>query len=77
MARVETSTASPAGVATARVMDAEIDRVIAGSKSCFPNFAKFVASDVVTDDIIRASHANGQTVVIVDEHEHVRVLPAP
>jgi len=31
----------------------------------------------VTDEEIRESHEHGKTVVIVDEHEHVTVLPAP
>jgi hypothetical protein len=31
----------------------------------------------VTDEGIREAHAHGRSVVIVDEHENVTVLPAP
>lgn len=34
-------------------------------------------ADLVTDEMIRESHDEGQTVVVVDEHERVTILPAP
>jgi hypothetical protein len=54
-----------------------IDKVVAGDESHFPDYSCFVGSDPVTDEMIRDAHARGKTVVIVDEHEHVTVLPAP
>ena len=77
MASVEASPYSPSGLAKHRVLMADIDRVVAGGESRFPNGSLFVASDLVTDKKIREAHAVGQAVVIVDEHEHVTVLPAP
>lgn len=77
MASVGASPHSPSGLAKHRVLMADIDRVVAGGESRFPNGSLFVASDLVTDKKIREAHAVGQTVVVVDEHEHVTVLPAP
>ncbi|HMJ02316.1 MAG TPA: hypothetical protein VK506_05205 [Conexibacter sp.] len=56
---------------------ADIDRINAGEESRYGPKASFVGSDLVTDEMIRESHDKGLTVVIVDEHENVRVLPAP
>jgi hypothetical protein len=58
-------------------MREDIDRVVDGGESRFPNFFSFIASDLVTDEKIRDAHAHGNAAVIVDEHEHVTVLPAP
>ena len=76
MASVD-ATETAAGRAAHRVMMADIDRVVAGGESSFPDFSCFVSSNLATDELIRESHERGQAVVIVDEHEHVRVLPAP
>ncbi len=77
MASVGASPSSPSGLAKHRVLMADIDRVVDGGESRFPNGSLFVASDRVTDEKVCEAHAVGQTVVIVDEHEHVTVLPAP
>ena len=77
MAAVRPTTHSAAWHARSRVCDAEIDRIIAGREPHFPNYSCFVASDLVTDEMIRESHDHGQAVIIVDEHENVTVLPAP
>ena len=77
MATVRASRRSLAQMAASRVMDADIDRILAGDKGRFPSFSVFVGSDLVTDKLIREGHAEGKAVVIVDEHENVRVLPAP
>jgi hypothetical protein len=74
MASVDTIE-SAAGEATHRVMMADIDRVVAGGESRFPNWSMFIASDLATDEAIREAHERGQAVVIVDER--VRVLPPP
>jgi hypothetical protein len=77
MATARASRMTPAREAAFRVMKADIDRVTAGGESRFPNYSSFIASDLVTDEKIREAHARGGAVVIVDEHEHVTVLPAP
>ena len=48
-----------------------------GEELPYPDGSRFVPSDLVTDEMIRESHEQGEGVVIVDEHEHVTVLPAP
>jgi hypothetical protein len=77
MATVRSTNSTPAREATHRVMVEDIDRINAGSKSSFPDYASFVASDLVTEAMIEEAHACGHAVVIVDEHERVTVLPAP
>lgn len=77
MATVRASSMTPACEAAFRVMQNELDKVVAGGESRFPDFCSFVASDRVTDERIRDAHAHGKAVVIVDEHENVTVLPAP
>jgi hypothetical protein len=77
MATVRTSSMTAAREAAFRVMKAEIDKVVAGGESRFPDFCSFIATDLVTDEKIRDAHAYGNAVVIVDEHENVTVLPAP
>jgi hypothetical protein len=77
MAPVRTSRRTPAREAASRVMMEDIDRVIAGGESRFPYDSCFIGSDLVTDEMVRERHEVGKTVVIVDEHEHVTVLPAP
>lgn len=77
MATMRTPERSAAQLAASRVMLEEIDRIVAGGESRFPNSSVFVAADLATDKVIGESHENGQTVVIVDEGENVRVLPAP
>lgn len=72
-----TSRPSAAQLATNRVTDAFIDAANAGEPLPFPNGARVIPSDLVTDEKIREAHATGFTVAIVDEHEHVTVLPAP
>ncbi|HKG02686.1 MAG TPA: hypothetical protein VKB03_05860 [Conexibacter sp.] len=70
-------TASAAQLAANRICDAFVKAANADEKLPFPNGSCVIPSDVVTDDEIRESHERGKTVVIVDEHEHVTVLPAP
>lgn len=77
MATVRSTVSTPAREATHRVMVDDIDRINTGREPHFPNYSCFVASDLVTDEMIRESHDHGQAVVIVDEHENVTVLPAP
>lgn len=77
MAAVGSTTRSPAALAASRVMDTEIDVVIAGGESRFPDGTAFVASDLVTDEMIGRHHAEGSAVVIVDEHGNERFLPVP
>ncbi len=77
MASVGTSKRSAAMLATSRVIDAEVDRMIANGEGRYPNFSTFVPSDLVTDKMISDAHGDGRAVVIVDEHENVRVVPAP
>lgn len=77
MATVGTSTRSAAALAASRVMDAEIEAVIAGGESRFPDRTTFIGSDLVTDHRIRECHAEGSAVVIVDEHGNERFVPVP
>ncbi|HEX7290281.1 MAG TPA: hypothetical protein VF250_04050 [Conexibacter sp.] len=77
MVSLRTTRRSAAWRARSRVFDAEIRRAAAGHEPRFPAYSHFFPSDLVTDEDIRACHEQGQAVVIVDEHEHVTVLPAP
>lgn len=77
MATVRAQRRSAAWLATSRVTDAFLEASLAGEELPFPNFSSVIASDLVTEDAIRERHAVGRTVVIVDEHEHVTVLPPP
>lgn len=77
MAPMRAPKRSAAYLATDRVTDAFLKASLAGEELPFPDGSSVFASDVVTDERIRESHAHGRTVVIVDEHENVTVLPAP
>ncbi|WP_041730892.1 hypothetical protein [Conexibacter woesei] len=68
---------SAAQLATSRVVDAEVDRVIEGDEPRFGNPASFIPSDLLTSEGIAEAHGRGCTVVIVDADENVRVLPVP
>ncbi len=77
MASMTRTIRTPARRATSRVMDAEIARVLTGEEGRFPDFTSFIPADLATAQEIRLSHDTGYAVAIVDEHENVRVLPAP
>ncbi len=77
MAATGTSKRSAAAIAASRVMDREIDVIIAGGESRYPDFTTFVGADLATDELIRERHAEGRAVVIVDEHGNERFLPVP
>lgn len=77
MAMVRPTQRSAAQLATSRVIDADMERIIAGAEPRFPSPTAFVPSDLVTSEGIREDHAHGYTVVIVDADENVRVLPVP
>lgn len=77
MATTSTSKRSAAGIAASRVMDAEIDVILAGGESRFPDKMAFIGADIVTDERIREHHAEGAAVLIVDEHGDERFLPVP
>jgi hypothetical protein len=77
MATTGTSKRSAAGLAASHVMDREIDAIVAGGESRFPDETTFVGADIVTDEMIRECHAEGSAVVVVDEHGNERFLPVP
>ncbi|MFL5817429.1 MAG: hypothetical protein ACJ76L_07495 [Conexibacter sp.] len=77
MAKVSDRKPSAAQLAANRVCDAFVKAANADEELPFPNGSHVIPSDVVTDEEIRESHERGKTVVIVDEHENVTVLPAP
>lgn len=77
MATTSASKRSAAGIAASRVMDAEIDVILAGGESRFPDKMAFVGADIVTDAMIQEHHAEGAAVLIVDEHGNERFLPVP
>jgi hypothetical protein len=77
MAAVSRYERTPADLAASRVMDAELDRVIAGEDSRFGTRVAYMSTDLATAARIRERHDEGYTVVVVDEHENVRVLPVP
>jgi hypothetical protein len=77
MATMSNGRRSAAQLAANRVCDAFVKAANADEELPFPNGAYVIPADVVTDEEIRESHEHGKTVVIVDEHEHVTVLPAP
>ncbi len=77
MATMRAPRRSSARLATDRVTRAFVEAANAGRELPFPNGAHVIPSDLVTDERIRESHARGDTVAIVDEHENVTVLPAP
>jgi hypothetical protein len=68
---------SAAALATSRALDAEFEATRAGREPRYPNRTAFVASDLVTDAMIRDMHADGRPVVVVDEHGNERFLPLP
>jgi hypothetical protein len=68
---------SAARLATDRVIDAFVAAANAATELPFPNGSCFIPSDLVTEQDVRDAHARGVAAVIVDEHEHVTVLPAP
>ena len=77
MAATDELKASPARLATWRVIDAAMEAHIAGGEFGFPDGSAFIPADRATDKAIRRYHDEGRTVVVVDEHERVRVLPPP
>ena len=77
MAKVSNGRPSAAQLAANRLCDAFVKAANADEELPFPNGSCVIPSDVVTDEEIRESHERGKTVVIVDEHEQVTVLPAP
>jgi hypothetical protein len=77
MATMRASRRSAASLAASRVCKAFIDADLAGEELPFPNGSSVFSSDLVTDEKIREAHAHGRSVVIVDEHENVTVLPSP
>ncbi len=77
MAKLRAPERSAARLATDRVTKAFVDASLAGDELPFPNGSYVIPADLVTDEEIRESHEHGKTVVIVDEHEQVTVLPAP
>jgi len=77
MAKVKAPRRSPASLATDRVCDAFLKASLADEELPFPNGSSVIPSDLVTDEKIVDAHAHGRTVVIVDEHENVTVLPSP
>lgn len=77
MAKVSNGRGSAAQLAANRVCDAFVKAANADEELPFPNGSCVIPSDLVTDEEIHESHGRGKTVVIVDEHENVTVLPAP
>jgi hypothetical protein len=59
------------------VCKAYIEASITGGELPFPNGSSVIPSDLATDEKIRAAHAQGRSVAIVDEHENVTILPSP
>lgn len=77
MADVRAPRRSPARIATDRVIDRFIDASLTDEDLPFPDGSCVIPSDLVTDEKIADAHAHGRSVVIVDEHENVTVLPSP
>jgi len=77
MANVRSPRRSAAQLAADRVCGAFIKAANTDQELPFPDGSYVIPSDLVTDEEIRESHQRGKTVVVVDEHEHVTVLPAP
>lgn len=77
MATVRPARRSAASLAADRVCDAFFKASLADEELPFPNGSRVIPSDLVTDEKIAEAHAYGRSVVIVDEHENVTVLPAP
>lgn len=78
MATMRASRRSAAQLATDRVINAFIDASLAEEDDLpFPDGSCVIPSDLVTEEDIREAHAHGRSVVIVDEHENVTVLPSP
>ena len=58
-------------------MDAEIDKILAGGESRFPDFTAFVPADLATAERIAEHHADGKAVVIVAADGSETFLPVP
>ena len=78
MATMRAPRRSAAQLATDRVINAFIEATLAEVEELpFPDGSCVIPSDLVTEKDIREAHAHGRSVVIVDEHENVTVLPSP
>lgn len=77
MATMRTAKRSPASAAADRLCDAFFEASLSGDALPFPDGSCVIPSDLVTDRDIHEAHAHGRSVVIVDEHENVTVLPSP
>lgn len=77
MATMRATGRSAASLAADRVCDAFVKASLADEELPFPDGSSVFSSDLVTDEKIREAHAHGRSVVIVDEHENVTVLPSP
>jgi hypothetical protein len=77
MATMRAPKRSASSLAADRVCDAFVKASLAGDELPFPDGSSVVPSDLVTEERIREAHAQGRSVVIVDEHENVTVLPSP
>lgn len=74
---MRTSRRSAASLAADRLCDAFFEASLVGDDLPFPDGSCVIPSDLVTEKDIRDAHAHGRSVVIVDEHENVTVLPSP
>lgn len=74
MASVRRTQRSAAGRAIDAATDAELDRVLAGEKSRYPNGVLFVPADLVTSAGLDRELAEHPLVVVMDEHGEERWL---
>lgn len=77
MATMRAPRRSAAALAADRLCDAFFEASLVGDELPFPDGSYVIPSDLVTDEDVREAHAHGSSVVIVDEHDNVTVLPAP
>lgn len=77
MGSVRTKPRTRAQRAIERIMEEDLERVLAGDTSHYPDGTGFVPIHLATPDAIAGLHAEGRTVVVVDEHGNERFLPAP
>lgn len=77
MATVRAARRSEASLAADRLCDAFFEASLVGDELPFPDGSFVIPSDLVTDKDVREALAHGRSVVIVDEHENVTVLPSP
>lgn len=75
MASVRRTPRSAASLAIAAAAEADLERVLAGGNSRYPNGVLFIPSDIATSEQVARGRDEHPLVVIVDEEGNEQWLP--